>query len=96
MHPAKSVFAFSMGNSIVIGLPGPPNAVNLAFHTIINPVINMLQAKAETSATTPAILTDALKGGRDREKLRPCRILKITEEYLLILCLINPFHRARL
>lgn len=76
MHPAKSVFAFNMDNSIVIGLPGPPNAVNLAFHTIVNPVINMLQAKAETSATTPAILTDALKGGRDREKLRPCRIFE--------------------
>ncbi|HAS89240.1 MAG TPA: hypothetical protein DCS48_08030 [Desulfovibrio sp.] len=74
MHPAKSVFAFSMGNSIVIGLPGPPNAVNLAFHTIINPVINMLQAKAVTSATTPAILSESLKGGKDREKLRPCRI----------------------
>lgn len=76
MHPAKSVFAFSMENSIVIGLPGPPNAVNLAFHTIINPVINMMQVKAVTSATTPAILTEALKGGRDREKLRPCHIFE--------------------
>ncbi|TIH17123.1 hypothetical protein D0S45_08145 [Marinifilum sp. JC120] len=74
MHPAKSVFACRLGNSIVIGLPGPPNAVNLAFHTIINPVINMLQARAVTSATSPAILTETLKGGRDREKLRPCRI----------------------
>ncbi|GKT30112.1 molybdenum cofactor synthesis domain protein, partial [Aduncisulcus paluster] len=30
----------------------------------------------ETSTTTPAILTDALKGGRDREKLRPCHIFE--------------------
>ncbi|WP_421903244.1 NTP transferase domain-containing protein [Maridesulfovibrio sp.] len=76
MHPAKSVFACRLNDSIVIGLPGPPNAVNLAFHTIIHPVINILQAKALTSATSPAILTEALKGGRDREKLRPCRIFE--------------------
>ncbi|WP_163293911.1 NTP transferase domain-containing protein [Desulfovibrio sp. JC022] len=74
MHPAKSVFAFIMGSSIVIGLPGPPNAVNLAFHTIINPILSMLQGKSEISTTIPAILTEKLKGGRDREKLRPCRI----------------------
>ncbi|WP_319764354.1 NTP transferase domain-containing protein [Maridesulfovibrio sp.] len=74
MHPAKSVFACKLHNSIVIGLPGPPVAVNLAFHTIVHPVINMLQAKAVTSATIPAVLTEALKGGQDREKLRPCTI----------------------
>ncbi len=74
MHPAKSIFACKLANSIVIGLPGPPNAVNLAFHTIINPVLSMLQAKSEISSTIPAILTEELKGGRDREKLRPCLI----------------------
>ena len=74
MHPAKSIFACNLANSIVIGLPGPPNAVNLAFHTIINPVLSMLQARSEISNTITAILTEELKGGRDREKLRPCLI----------------------
>ncbi len=74
MHPAKSIFACKLGNSVVIGLPGPPNAVNLAFHTIINPVLSMLQAKSEISSTVSAILTEELKGGREREKLRPCLI----------------------
>ncbi|WP_415713724.1 NTP transferase domain-containing protein [Maridesulfovibrio sp.] len=72
MHPAKSIFAFKMEKSIVIGLPGPPNAVNLAFHTIINPVLSMLQGKTEISSTITAILTEEVKGGREREKLRPC------------------------
>ncbi|NDV27802.1 NTP transferase domain-containing protein [Desulfovibrio sp. JC010] len=76
MHPAKSIFGCKLGNSIVIGLPGPPVAVNLAFHTIINPLLSMLQGKAEISTTIPAILTDELKGGRDREKLRPCLIIE--------------------
>ncbi|WP_027177351.1 molybdopterin molybdotransferase MoeA [Maridesulfovibrio hydrothermalis] len=77
MHPAKSIFACRLESSIVIGLPGPPNAVNLAFHTVIKPVINILLGLADISPNSPALLKDKVKGTKGREKLRPCLI---TEE----------------
>ncbi|WP_432738243.1 molybdopterin molybdotransferase MoeA [Maridesulfovibrio sp. FT414] len=74
MHPAKSVFAFRMDSCIVIGLPGPPNAVNLAFHTIIRPVINILLNVPEISPVKTALLKSSVKGAGGREKMRPCFI----------------------
>jgi len=82
MHPAKSIFACSLDRCTVIGLPGPPGAVNLAFHTIIKPIINILSGISEISPTTTARLKDNVTGSADREKLRPCLISE--EEGMLL------------
>ncbi len=74
MHPAKSIFGFKMNNTAIIGLPGPPNAVHLAFHAIIKPVINILLGQPEKIDTTDAILADSIRGSKGREKLIPCRL----------------------
>ncbi|WP_320171036.1 molybdopterin molybdotransferase MoeA [Maridesulfovibrio sp.] len=77
MHPAKSVFACKTDSSVVIGLPGPPNAVNLAFHTIIRPVINILLGARDISPMNTVLLKGPVKGAKDREKMRPCLISEI-------------------
>lgn len=77
MHPAKSVFAFKTTSNIVIGLPGPPNAVNLAFHTIIKPALNILRGMEDIAPLHTARLKDSVKSSPGREKMRPCLI---TEE----------------
>lgn len=82
MHPAKSIFACILGNSMVIGLPGPPNAVNLAFHTVIKPILNILFGIAEISPQTTARLKDSVKGSLDREKLRPCHLSEINGQLI--------------
>lgn len=74
MHPAKSIFACSLDRCTVVGLPGPPGAVNLAFHIIIKPIINILSGIADISPTTIAQLKENVTGSADREKLRPCLI----------------------
>ncbi|WP_031483006.1 molybdopterin molybdotransferase MoeA [Maridesulfovibrio frigidus] len=74
MHPAKSIFAFKMNDTAIIGLPGPPNAVHLAFHSIIKPVINILLGQPEKTETTTAILADSIRVSKGREKLIPCRL----------------------
>ena len=74
MHPAKSIFGFKMNNTAILGLPGPPNAVHLAFHAIIKPAINILLGQPEKIDTTSAILADSIRGSKEREKLIPCRL----------------------
>ncbi len=74
MHPAKSIFACKTTESIVLGLPGPPNAVNLAFHTIIKPVINILRGVEDLCPLHTARLKSSVKGSSGREKMRPCLI----------------------
>lgn len=72
MHPAKSVFACRTATGLVIGLPGPPNAVNLAFHTIIRPTINCLLGMTGLSPLLKAKLKSSVNGSRGREKMRLC------------------------
>ncbi|SMF15467.1 molybdopterin molybdotransferase MoeA [Desulfovibrio gilichinskyi] len=74
MHPAKSIFAFKLGNTTVLGLPGPPTAVQLAFHTIVKPTLNILLGLPGIIDTTFAILEIPVKGAKGREKFIPCRI----------------------
>ncbi len=77
IHPAKSIFAFKLENTTILGLPGPPNAVQLAFHTIIKPTLNILSGLLDILSTSLAILETPVKGAKGREKFIPCRI---TEE----------------
>ncbi|WP_291328281.1 molybdopterin molybdotransferase MoeA [Desulfovibrio sp. UCD-KL4C] len=74
IHPAKSIFAFKLENTTILGLPGPPNAVQLAFHTIIKPTLNILSRLPEVFSTTLATLETSVKGAKGREKFIPCLI----------------------
>ncbi|WP_027723445.1 molybdopterin molybdotransferase MoeA [Maridesulfovibrio zosterae] len=76
MHPAKSIFACQLGSCIVVGLPGPPNAVNLAFHTVIKPIINILLGQPDISPKFTAHLSSSVIGANEREKLRPCLVFE--------------------
>lgn len=74
MHPAKSVFACNKKGIPVIGLPGPPNAVQLAFHVLIRPFLDILCGRAKSIAPINARLTKPLKSSRDTERLWLCRL----------------------
>lgn len=76
IHPAKSIFAFKLGKTTILGLPGPPTAVQLAFHTIVKPTLNTLLGLPDISRTTSARLVSPVKGARGREKFIPCCIIE--------------------
>ncbi|MBI9110779.1 molybdopterin molybdotransferase MoeA [Maridesulfovibrio ferrireducens] len=76
IHPAKSIFAFKLQDTAILGLPGPPNAVQLAFHTVIKPTLNILLGLPDIISSTFAILGASVKGAEEREKLILCYIIE--------------------
>lgn len=74
IHPAKSVFACVKDKTVVIGLPGPPNAVQLSFHFLIKPLLAYMKGLTAFNYEFKARLLKAVKRSAETERLWLCSL----------------------
>ena len=95
LKPGKPTFGGSIGNTLVVGLPGHPAAAYLVFHALVRPALATLCGDALQERTRSAILTQALPSNHGREELVPvCLIGDEAEPVALKSGLISPLCRA--
>lgn len=76
MRPAKSIFACKKGNTPVVGLPGPPNAVQLGFYMLISPLMSYLRGEKQPPVMIRGVLTKGTQKSAETERLWLCTIEK--------------------
>jgi len=74
VKPGKPTFAGSIGETLVVGLPGHPAAAYLVFYELVRPLLAALQGETLLEWTIPAVLASAVPSNHGREELVPVRL----------------------
>ncbi len=95
LKPGKPAFAGTIGETLVVGLPGHPAAAYLVFHALVRPLIAAMLGESFTQQTATATLAQAAPSNHGREELLPVRIDNgFAEPVALKSGLISPLTRA--
>jgi molybdopterin molybdotransferase len=71
VKPGKPTFAGTIGDALVVGLPGHPAAAYLVFYELVRPLLAAMQGEALVERTIPAALASAVPSNHGREELVP-------------------------
>ena len=71
VKPGKPTLAGSIGETLVVGLPGHPAAAYLVYYELVRPLLAALQGEALVERTVPAALASAVPSNHGREELVP-------------------------
>lgn len=88
LRPGKSVFSYLSKNTPVIGLPGPPYAVQACFHLLIRPVLSYLSGQQDYQPSIIGKLETEIEGSVNSERTILCNI-KYTENGIVAVPLNN-------
>ncbi len=95
LKPGKPAFAGTIGETIVVGLPGHPAAAYLVFHALVRPLLFALSGETPHERTVTATLAQAAPSNHGREELLPVRLSGgFAEPVALKSGLIAPLTRA--
>jgi molybdenum cofactor synthesis domain-containing protein len=95
LKPGKPAFAGTIGDTLVVGLPGHPAAAYLVFHALVRPLIAAMLGENFVQRTLTATLAQAAPSNHGREELLPVRIDNgFAEPVALKSGLISPLTRA--
>lgn len=75
MHPGKPTVFARLGDKVIIGLPGNPVSVAVAFHIFARPALLKMQGATEIDLPRyRAVLTRAVKGAPPRRSHQPANL----------------------
>ena len=74
VKPGKPTFAGSIGETLVVGLPGHPAAAYLVFYELVRPLLAAMQGETLTERVVPAALASAVPSNHGREELVPVQL----------------------
>ena len=95
LKPGKPTFGGSIGNTIVVGLPGHPAAAFLVYHELVRPLLYALCGEVQGCQTRQATLLVAVPSNHGREELVPVRLSSAGAEPVPMKSgLISPLSRA--
>ncbi|MFN0119266.1 MAG: gephyrin-like molybdotransferase Glp [Blastocatellia bacterium] len=76
MHPGKPTVFAKLGETIILGLPGNPVSVAVAYHIFARPILLQMQAASDIHLPrVRAYATRAVKGSPQRRSHQPARLL---------------------
>lgn len=75
MHPGKPTVFALLGDTVILGLPGNPVSVAVAFHIFARPVLLKMQGAQDTALPRfRAIVSEEVKGAPPRRSHQPARL----------------------